>query len=120
MTVAQQVGHVAQTLDWFVEGASRPEGFDLDFAAHAQALAAVTSLAAARQMLDGAYANAIRFVRSLGSDGLARPLPEGPVMGGQATGDIVWGMVEHTAHHRGALTVYSRMLGKIPPMPYGG
>jgi uncharacterized damage-inducible protein DinB len=29
-------------------------------------------------------------------------------------------MVEHTAHHRGALTVYSRKLGKVPPMPYGG
>jgi uncharacterized damage-inducible protein DinB len=28
--------------------------------------------------------------------------------------------VEHTAHHRGALTVYSRLLGKVPPMPYGG
>ena len=26
MTVAQQVAHAAQTLDWFVEGASRPEG----------------------------------------------------------------------------------------------
>ena len=26
----------------------------------------------------------------------------------------------HTAHHRGALTVYSRMLGKVPPMPYMG
>src|SRR4029434_6082692 len=30
MTVAQQVAHTAQTLDWFIEGASRPEGFDLD------------------------------------------------------------------------------------------
>jgi hypothetical protein len=27
-------------------------------------------------------------------------------------------MVEHTAHHRGALTAYSRLLGKVPPMPY--
>ena len=26
MTVAQQVAHTAITLDWFVEGASRPEG----------------------------------------------------------------------------------------------
>jgi len=29
-------------------------------------------------------------------------------------------MVEHTAHHRGALTVYSRVLGKVPAMPYMG
>src|ERR1039458_2020455 len=52
MTVAQQVAHAAQTLDWFIDGASRPEGFDLDFAKHAKVLEGVTSLAAARQMLE--------------------------------------------------------------------
>ena len=117
MTVAQQVAHTAQTLDWFIEGAFRPEGYDLDFAKHAQALEAVTSLAAARQMLKAAYANAIEVLR--GAD-LAQPLPPGPIMGGQPISDIVWAMVEHSAHHRGALTVYSRLLGKVPPMPYGG
>jgi uncharacterized damage-inducible protein DinB len=120
MTVAQQVAHTAQTLDWFIEGAFRPEGYDLDFAKHAQALEAVTSLAAARQMLDAAYANAIQVLRSCSPEELARLLPPGPIMGGQPISDIVWAMVEHTAHHRGALTVYSRELGKVPPMPYGG
>ncbi len=24
----------------------------------------------------------------------------------------------HTAHHRGALAVYARLLGKVPAMPY--
>jgi uncharacterized damage-inducible protein DinB len=120
MTVAQLVAHTAQTLDWFIEGASRSEGFDLDFEKHAQALAGVTSLAAARQMLETAYANAIEFVRSRGPEGLAQPLPAGPIMGGQPVSDIVWAMVEHTAHHRGALSVYTRLLGKVPPMPYGG
>jgi uncharacterized damage-inducible protein DinB len=120
MTVAQQVAHTAQTLDWFVEGASRPEGFDLDFEEHAKALEAVTSLAAARRTLATAYANAIQFLRSRGAEGLARPLPAGPIMGGQPISDIVWAMVEHSAHHRGALTVYTRLLGKVPPMPYGG
>jgi len=120
MTVAQQVAHTAQTLDWFIEGASRPEGFDLDFEKHAQALEAMTSLAAARQMLKAAYANAIQFLRSRSPEDLAQPLPPGPVMGGQPISDIVWSMVEHTAHHRGALTVYSRELSKVPPMPYGG
>jgi uncharacterized damage-inducible protein DinB len=120
MTVAQQVAHTAQTLDWFIEGASRKEGFDLDFEKHAKALGSVTSLTAARKMLDAAYANAIAFVRSRSAEDLAKPLPDGPVMGGQPVSDIFWGMIEHTAHHRGALTVYSRMLGKVPPMPYGG
>ncbi len=120
MTAAQQVAHAAQTLDWFVEGASRPEGFDLDFEKQAKALATVTSLAAARQMLEAAYRKAIQFIRSRSQEDLARPLPAGPVMGGQPISDIVWAMVEHTAHHRGALTVYSRLLRKVPPMPYGG
>lgn len=120
MTVAQQVAHAAQTLDWFIQGATRPEGFDLDFAAHAKELAAVTSLAAARAWLDKSYANAVTFLRSHSAEELAKPLPAGPVMGGQPISDIVWAMTEHTAHHRGALTVYSRLLGKVPPMPYGG
>lgn len=120
MTAAQQVAHAAQTLDWFIEGVSRPEGFDLDFEKHAKGVASVTSLAAARQMLEKAYANAVQFLRSRGPEELARPLPPGPIMGGQPISDIVWAMVEHTAHHRGALTVYSRLLGKVPPMPYGG
>jgi len=120
MTVAQQVAHTAQTLDWFIAGISRPEGFDLDFEKHAKEVAAVTSLAAARQWLDKAYANAISYLRARTPEELAKPLPEGPIMGGQPASDVVWAMVEHTAHHRGALTVYSRMLGKVPVMPYGG
>jgi uncharacterized damage-inducible protein DinB len=120
MTAAQQVAHAAQTLDWFVEGVTRPEGFDLDFEKQVKALAAVTSLAAARQMLEAAYASAIQFVNARGPEGLAAPLPPGPIMGGQPVGDLIWAMIEHTAHHRGALTVYSRLLGKVPPMPYGG
>src|SRR5580704_6316373 len=103
MTVAQQVAHAAQTLDWFIEGANRPEGFDLDFAAHAKAVDAVTSLAAAREWLAKSYANAVEFLRSHSAAELARPLPVGPVMGGQPLSEIVWAMVEHTAHHRGAL-----------------
>ena len=120
MTVAQQVAHTAQTLDWFIEGVTRPGGFDLDFEKLAKVLDGVTSLAAARQMLETAFANSVQFLRSRSAQDLSQPLPPGPIMGGQPISDIVWAMVEHTAHHRGALTVYSRLLGKVPPMPYGG
>ena len=120
MTAAQQVAHAAQTLEWFIEGASRPEGFDLDFARHAAEVNAVTSLAAARKWMEKAYANAIQFFRSHTAEELAKPLPPGLVMGGAPVGDIAWGMIEHTAHHRGALTVYSRLSGKVPVMPYFG
>ena len=120
MTVAQQVAHTAYTLSWFVEGVSRPEGFDLDFEKFTNTINSVTSLAAARRMLEEGYEKAIQYFRSSSPEDLARLLPEGPVMGGQPVGDVAWAMVEHTAHHRGALTVYSRSLGKVPPMPYGG
>ncbi len=120
MTAAQQVAHAAQTLDWFVQGASRPEGFDLDFEKHAAEIASVTSLTAARKWLEEAFRNALSFVGNLTPEQLDAPLPPGMVMGGQPVSDVVWAMVEHTAHHRGALTVYSRSLGKVPPMPYAG
>lgn len=118
MTVAQQVAHVAATIDWFVEGASRPEGFDLDFERAAKELEKVQSLAQARQMLTKAYDNAIQFIHSRTAAQLAQPLPPGPVMGGEPIHNIFIAIIEHTAHHRGALTVYSRLLGKVPPMPY--
>lgn len=118
MTAAQQVAHAAQTLDWFIEGASRPEGFDLNFEKHGKELEGVTSLTEARKWLDKAFANAVAYLRARTAEELAKPLPPGPVMGGAPISDIVWAMVEHTAHHRGALTVYSRALGKVPAMPY--
>jgi uncharacterized damage-inducible protein DinB len=120
MTVAQQVAHAAQTLDWFVDGISKPAGFDLDFEKHHKEVAAFTSLAAARAWMDKAYAGAIAHMRSLSAADLAKPLPAGPVMGGQPISAVIPAMVEHTAHHRGALTVYSRLLGKVPVMPYFG
>ncbi len=119
MTVAQQVAHTAQSVEWFIEGVSRKEGFDLNFEEQAKALEAVTSLAAARKMLDAAYARAVEFLRARSAEEMARPLPPGPMFGGQPLSEIVWAMVEHSAHHRGALTVYARLLGKVPPMPYG-
>jgi uncharacterized damage-inducible protein DinB len=120
MTAAQQVAHAAQTVDWFIEGASRPEGFDLDFARHAAELEQVTSLEAAREWFGRAFEAAMAFLRSKSPEELRAPLPEGPVMGGQPVIHIVGAIMDHTAHHRGALTVYSRLLGKVPPMPYGG
>ena len=58
MTAAQQLAHTAQTVEWFMEGAFRPEGFDLDFEKHAKATEACTSLAAARDWFERAMAAA--------------------------------------------------------------
>jgi uncharacterized damage-inducible protein DinB len=120
MTVAQHVAHAAQTIEWFVDGATRPEGFDLHFEEQARALAEVRSLKEARHRLENAFLQAADFLRSKTPEELARPLPPGPIMGGRPVFEVIGAMVEHTAHHRGALAVYTRLLGKVPPMPYGG
>ena len=50
-STAQQVAHAAQTIDWFIDGAFDPNGFDLDFEAHERKVRGVTSLADARAWL---------------------------------------------------------------------
>lgn len=117
-TAAHQVAHAARTIDWFVEAAARPEGFDMDFERHVAEAMAVTSLTEARAWIAKAFEAARRHFGSLTEEGLNRPLPPGPIMGGQPVYGVVSAIVEHTAHHRGALTVYSRMAGKTPLMPY--
>jgi uncharacterized damage-inducible protein DinB len=117
-TVAQQIAHTAQTIDWFVEGAFRPEGFDLDFEEHMKPVLATKSLTEARAWLDRAMQNAIDLVGSKSEAELAEPLPADGIMGGSPRGSIIGGIADHTAHHRGAIAVYARLLGKVPPMPY--
>ena len=39
-------------------------------------------------------------------------------VGAVAIGSVIGALADHTAHHRGALAVYARMVGKEPKMPY--
>ena len=117
-TAAQQVAHAAQTIDWFMEGAFRPEGFAMDFEAQEAKIRQVTSLAEARAWLNRSVEGARTLIESKSDAEWMQPLPEGPVMGGLPRATIFGGIVDHTAHHRGALTVYTRLLGKTPPNPY--
>lgn len=116
-TVAQHVGHAALTVDWFLEGAFG-DGFDMDFEGHERRTREFSSLAAAREHLAAAFERARTRIAACSDEELLSALPDGPVMGGAPKAAIVQGIEEHTAHHRGALTVYSRMLGLTPPMPY--
>lgn len=118
-TVAQQVAHTAQTIDWFMEGMFSPDGFDMDFEAHIRQAMECNSYSEARAWFRNAIENAIRLIESKGEGEMIVPLPEGPVMGGAPRLTVISAILEHTAHHRGALTVYSRLLGKVPRMPYG-
>lgn len=118
MTAAQQVAHAAQTIDWFIEGAFRPEGFATDFEQQARALEACTSLTVARAWFEKAMANAKAVVSAKTDADLSAALPPGPIMGGAPRMAIFHAITDHTAHHRGALAVYARLNGIVPPMPY--
>lgn len=118
-TVANHVAHVAQTIDWFIDGGFNPQGFDMNFEKHIKQALACTSLKAAREWFNRAMDNAMEVINSKSEEELQQSLPEGPIMGGAPRYAIFGAISEHTAHHRGALTVYSRLRGKEPPMPYG-
>ena len=116
-TVAQQVAHAAQTVDWFMQGAFRPEAFDLDFERLNAEIAAVRSFGEARAWLDRAFAAVVAKIGGLSAVELAEPLPDNPIMQGPRS-SIIGSIVDHTAHHRGSLAVYARLLGRVPAMPY--
>lgn len=119
MTTAQQVAHAAQTIDWFVGGAFDPAGFSLDFEADMAQVKTCTSLDAARAWFEKAVAAAKLAFGGQTDDVLLAPLPAGPIMGGAPRFAVIGAIADHTAHHRGALTVYARLNGLVPPMPYG-
>lgn len=118
-TVAEQVAHTAQTVEWFVRGVLAPQGFDLDFEKHAREVAGVKSLAEARKWMDRAFEFAIAEMQQRPWSEWDTNLPDNPIIGPAPRWSMVGALVDHTAHHRGALTVYSRRLGLVPPMPYG-
>lgn len=118
LTAAQQIAHAAQTVEWFVGGAFAAAGFDMDFERMDKEVRAVTSIAAARAWMDRACDKAKSAIEShLEADWNAQ-FPPNPIMGEAPKFALFFALADHTAHHRGALTVYSRHLGYVPPMPY--
>ena len=117
-TVAQQIAHVAQTIDWFIKGGFKPEGFDLDFAAHHAAVRECNTLQEAMTWLARSVDAAAAFLKERTAEEMMTPIPDGPIMAGEPRAAILAAIAEHTAHHRGGLAVYARLLGYAPPMPY--
>ena len=116
-TVAGHVAHAAGTVDWFVEGAFG-KGWDMDFEGHNARTNAVTRLSDAKEQLEKAFAHAVEVIGAAPDEDLCAPIPDKQIMEGAPRCAIVSAITDHTAHHRGALAVYSRLLGKVPPMPY--
>lgn len=119
-TVAQQVAHAAQVVDWFMKACFDSEnGFDMDFERQEREVRACQSLAQAFAWFDRACLAAEEKVRASTPEYLAQPIPNDQIMGGAPRMAVISAMADHTAHHRGALAVYARLLGLVPPMPYG-
>jgi uncharacterized damage-inducible protein DinB len=116
-SVAGQVRHVADTVDWFMEGAFG-EGWQMDFEKHIARAHAAVSLAEEVEGLDRAYDAALARISGLSDAELFAPIVDEAIMGGAPRAAVFNGITDHSAHHRGALSVYARLLGKEPAMPY--
>ena len=108
-TVAGHVEHVADTVDWFIEGAFG-KGWDMDFEKLGARAKAATSLETAKEHLE--------VIGAASDEELFAPIPDKQIMEGAPRCAIVSGNTDHTAHHRGSLAVYARLMGKEPRMPY--
>lgn len=117
MTVAQQIAHIALTVDWFQEGIFGGT-FNMDFEQLDKKVHAISSLEAAQTWCTESYAALVQKIEDTSDEVLEGPLPDGPIMSGTPRIIALGGVLDHTAHHRGALTVYSRLLNRVPPMPY--
>jgi uncharacterized damage-inducible protein DinB len=90
----------------------------MEFDASIAKAKAVTSLDEAKEWLDLAFTNAIAVIGATSDETLFEPIPDTRIMGGAPRAAVVSGIVDHTAHHRGSLAIYARLVGKEPMMPY--
>jgi uncharacterized damage-inducible protein DinB len=116
-TVAGQIAHVAQTIEWFFASAFGGE-WRLDFEEMDKQVRSVRSVSEAKAWFERAIDRAVEVSCSHSAEEWAAPFPPNPIMGEVPRFAIVSAVADHTAHHRGALTVYQRLLGLTPPMPY--
>jgi uncharacterized damage-inducible protein DinB len=119
MSVASHVAHVAQVADWFRAGAF-DDDWNMDFAGQQEITDRVASLAEARRWFDEAWQRLRSRVEAASEEELAQPMPDNPILQNRPRVHVVAAIVDHVAHHRGALAVYARLVGKFPEMPYAG
>jgi uncharacterized damage-inducible protein DinB len=118
LSTAGQIAHAAQVVDWFLDGAFSPEGMNEDWEKQASQVEAVTELSVAIDWLNDAYNRAIDAARAHSQDEWQEPIAQESIMGGLPRATIFGGMADHSAHHRGSVAVYARLLGHVPEMPY--
>ena len=117
MTVAQQISHIAVTVAWFREAAFGT-GFDTDWAKMRVEYMYPRTLAEAVALLDETYNNYATLLETLSEADLTVMLPPNPIVGEVPRFTLIHTQADHTAHHRGELVVYLRLLGITPTMAY--
>ena len=110
-TSAQLVRELESTLGFFKTTLSI-------FEAQVARAKAVTSLDETTAWLDRAFGHAISVVGAASEDSLSEPIPDERIMQGAPRSAVVGAIADHTAHHRGGLAVYARLIGEVPLMPY--
>ncbi len=118
-TVAQHMGHTAETVSWFLEGAFGDKGFDMNFENYEERMKKYTSFDAGVKQFKDAVAKGIELIQNVPDSELIAPITA-QIMKGAPKMAVVGAITDHTAHHRGALAVYTRLIGKKPMMPYEG
>ena len=118
-TVAQQVAEAANAIGWFVDGAFSPSGFKTNFEDMQKEVRSFSTLAAAQAFWERQFADAIATIEATPAAEFEKPIAgEKWLMGGLPRIVMFEGIADHTAHHRGSLAVYARLLERTPPMPY--
>lgn len=116
-TAAGHIAHVAQTVEWFFDAAFCDK-WRMEFEEMDRQARSVTSLGEARARFDRAINKALAVTDAHDESEWYSLFPPNPIMGEVPRISIIGACTDHTAHHRGALTVYQRLLGLTPPMPY--
>ena len=117
MTVAQLIRHIARAMRWFRDGGFG-DGFDMDFEKWAAEDHKPVSLADAMDELNRVYDDFTDFLKGKSMDDLMQPMPKNEIFGEAPRIAVLHANQDHTAHHRGALTVYLRLLGVTPALVY--
>ncbi|NIA13548.1 MAG: DUF664 domain-containing protein [Nitrospiraceae bacterium] len=117
MTVAQQVRHIADTFTWFRAGAFEGQ-FDMDFEKLEAENRKPVTWEEATATLDAALAGFIALLAPMSEADLSAPMVDNPIFGMAPKETVIGAAADHVAHHRGALSVYQRLLGITPAMIY--
>lgn len=117
-TIAQMICHTWRTIKWFSDAVFTDNGFSMDFEGDERETQKATSVKQELASLKAEFERSIELWGGLPDEELMTLLPDNPIIGPVPKVTIVSSCIDHTAHHRGALSVYIRLLGKVPPMPY--